>query len=91
MSCVLILLSSSPYFIKIIAKYLNVENPPSVLFYFGLIYLLFYNLHITTVFSKHSEKINKLTQEIAIIKNKQDRLSDRYYSCVQENIEGKNT
>jgi len=74
MSIILIILSSSPFFINTLAKLLDIVNPPSVLFLFGLVYLLIYNLHITAVISKQSERITRLTQELALIKQqKADR------------------
>lgn len=69
MSIILLVLSSTPRFINSLAHWLDIKNPPSLLFLFGMVYLLIYNLHITTVFSKQSEKIIRLTQEIAILKN----------------------
>jgi len=68
MSIILLVLSSSPYFINTLADLLDIVNPPSLLFLFGLIYLLIYNLHITAVISKQSEKITRLAQELALLK-----------------------
>jgi len=70
MSAILLILSSSPFFINTIAAWLDIKNPPSLLFLFGLVYLLVYNLHVTVVISKQSEKITRLTQEIALSKMK---------------------
>lgn len=70
MSIVLLALSSNPFFINTFAKWLDIKNPPSLLFLFGLVYLLIYNLHITTVVSSQSEKITRLAQEIAILKKR---------------------
>ncbi|HHV99655.1 MAG TPA: DUF2304 domain-containing protein [Clostridiaceae bacterium] len=68
MSIILIVLSSSPYFINTLADLLDIVNPPSLLFLFGLVYLLIYNLHITAVISKQAEKITRLAQELALLK-----------------------
>lgn len=68
LSIILFILSISPVFINTIAKWLDIKNPPSLLFLFGLVYLIIYNLHITTVISKQSEKITRLAQEIALLK-----------------------
>jgi len=73
MSTVLLVLSSTPIIINKLAKWLDIKNPPSFLFLFGLVYLLIYNLHLTVVVSKQSEKITRLTQEIALIKEKNER------------------
>jgi len=72
MSVVLLVLSSTPIFIDTFARWLDIKNPPSLLFLFGLVYLLIYSLHITTVISKQSERITRLTQEVAILKEKLD-------------------
>lgn len=76
MSIVLLILSSSPIFINTIAKRLDIMNPPSLLFLFGLVYLLIYNLHITTVISKQSEKITRLAQELALMKHQKGDKSE---------------
>lgn len=68
MSLVLLVLSISPLVMEKLAGLLGIKNPPSLLFLFGLLYLIIYNLHITTVVSKQSEKITRLAQEIAILK-----------------------
>ena len=73
MSIVLLVLSSTPIVINKLADWLGIKNPPSFLFLFGLVYLLIYNLHLTIVISKQSEKITRITQEIALIKEKNER------------------
>jgi len=73
MSIVLLIFSSTPVIINKLATWLDIKNPPSLLFLFGLVYLLIYNLHITTVVSSQSEKITKLTQEIALLKQAQQQ------------------
>lgn len=70
MSSILLVLSSTPIIINSLAKWLDIKNPPSLLFLFGLVYLVIYNLHITTVVSKQSEKITRLAQELALLKQK---------------------
>lgn len=71
MAIVLLVLSITPALVDTLAKWLDIKNPPSLLFLFGLVYLIVYNLHITTVVSKQSEKITRLSQEIALLKHKQ--------------------
>jgi hypothetical protein len=67
---VLLVLSSSPVFIEKIAAILNIKYAPSVLFLFGMVYLITYNLHITIVVSKQSEKITRITQELGLLLEK---------------------
>ncbi|MDP4091893.1 MAG: DUF2304 domain-containing protein [Bacillota bacterium] len=71
---VLLILSSTPLFIEKIASVLDIKYAPSVLFLFGMVYLIIYNLHITTVFSKQSQKITRLNQEIALLKEKVEKM-----------------
>ncbi|HHW30288.1 MAG TPA: DUF2304 domain-containing protein [Clostridiaceae bacterium] len=78
MSIIVLVLSISPVFIEILAKWLDIKNPPSLLFLFGLIYLLIYNLHITTVISKQSEKITRLAQHLALLEEKFNNTDGEY-------------
>ncbi|NSW92609.1 MAG: DUF2304 domain-containing protein [Firmicutes bacterium] len=79
MSIILLVLSSTPVIINKLAEWLDIKNPPSFLFLFGLVYLLIYNLHLTVVVSKQSEKITRLVQEIALLK---ESLSKRGKQCI---------
>jgi hypothetical protein len=65
---ILLIMSMTPLFIEKIAAILDIKYAPSVLFLFGLVYLILYNLHITTIVSKQSEKITRLNQEVGILK-----------------------
>lgn len=77
MSVVLLILSSTPVFINTLALWLDIKNPPSLLFLLGLVYLLIYNLHITTVVSKQSEKLTRLTQEVALLKHDMEHMHSK--------------
>ncbi|MFZ5986085.1 MAG: DUF2304 domain-containing protein [Bacillota bacterium] len=70
MSIILIILSSTPRFINTFSRWLDIKNPPSLLFLFGLVYLIIYSLNTTVVISKQSERITRLTQELALLKQK---------------------
>ncbi len=72
MSIIVLILSSTPKIINTLAEWLDIKNPPSLLFLFGLVYLLIYNLHLTAVISNQSEKITRLAQEIALLKQELD-------------------
>ncbi len=73
MSIILLILSSTPAIINTLAGWLDIKNPPSLLFLFGLVYLIIYNLHLTVVISKQSENITRLAQEVALLKEKNSR------------------
>ena len=66
----LLILSSTPFFIEKIAGLLDIKYAPSVLFLFGMVYLIIYNLNITVMFSRQSQKITRLNQELALLKEK---------------------
>lgn len=71
---ILLLLSSTPIFIEKIASALDIKYAPSVLFLFGMVYLIVYNLNMTVVFSSQSQKITRLNQEIALLKQRLENL-----------------
>jgi hypothetical protein len=77
MSIILLILSIVPRLIDVLARWLDIKNPPSLLFLFGLVYLLIYNLHMTAVVSKQSERITKLAQEITLLKHENGRNADK--------------
>ena len=70
----LLILSSTPFFIEKIAALLNIYYAPSVLFLFGMVYLIIYSLNITVMFSKQSQKITRMNQELALLKEKLEHL-----------------
>ena len=71
---ILLLLSSTPIFIEKIASAFDIKYAPSVLFLFGMVYLIVYNLNMTVVFSSQSQKITRLNQEIALLKQRLENL-----------------
>ncbi len=66
----ILLISTSPVFIEKISALINIKYAPSVLFVFGLLFLIAYSLQITIVLSNQSKKIIRLTQEITLMKEK---------------------
>lgn len=70
MSIILLVLSSTLVIIETVSAWLDIKNPPSLLFLFGLGYLILYNLATTVTVSKQSERITRLTQEIALLRQK---------------------
>ena len=57
-----------PNLVDILAVWLGIKEHPFVLLLIGLIFLIIYALHLTTVVSSQSEKITKLAQELALYK-----------------------
>ncbi len=77
MSIILFILSVNPIFIEVFSRWLNIKNPPSFLFLFGLVYLIIYNLHSTVVISRQSEMITRLSQEVALLNMKKNKNSEK--------------
>jgi hypothetical protein len=64
---ILLFLSLSPKFVDAFAHFLDIKNPPSLLFLLGLLFLLAYSLHLSAAVSEQSGKIIRLSQEIALL------------------------
>jgi len=64
---ILLFLSLSPEFVEAFAHFLDIKNPPSLLFLLGLLFLLAYSLHLSAAVSEQSGKIIRLSQEIALL------------------------
>ena len=72
-SILMLLLSIFPYSIDYLAKKLNISYPPSLLFVICIIFLLFINFRNSKRISELQMKIVEIGQELAIIKEKQNR------------------
>ncbi|MEW5949631.1 MAG: DUF2304 domain-containing protein [Thermodesulfobacteriota bacterium] len=55
-------------FLVIVSRMIGAVLPTTTLFIFGLIFLLMIALHSSIKISSLTDKINKLTQEVAILK-----------------------
>jgi len=53
-----------------ITKVIGAALPMSTLFFFGLIFLMLINLHYSVKISSLTDKINSLTQELALLKDR---------------------
>lgn len=71
---VILIFSLSPVFIEKISLILDIKYAPSVLFIFGLLFLIVYTLWITIAYTKQSKRVIRLTQEIAIIKDTLEKI-----------------
>lgn len=67
---VMIVLSIFPYSIDQLAKFLNIDYPPSLLFVLCIVFLVFINFKNSKKISEHQEKIIELEQELVIIREK---------------------
>ncbi len=76
-SGILLFLSSSRGLLNYLAKLLGVFYPPSLLFLVAFLFLLLITLHFSVVVSGLSEKNKKLAQELAILRQEVNRLTDK--------------
>lgn len=56
-----------------IAEKLNILYAPALLFLAGILFLLFYVLYLTKCISKQEKRIIKLTEELSILKEKEEK------------------
>ena len=76
-SIVLVVLAGMPRLLDILAGWLGIKYAPSFLFLVGFIFLIIYNISITTAVSSQSAKITRLAQELALLKQKsQEKKND---------------
>ena len=73
-SIIMLILAIFPYSIDHIAKFLNIDYPPSLLFVICIIFLLFINFKSSKKISEHQEKIIELAQHVALLESE---ISDR--------------
>lgn len=69
-SLVLIIVSFNVDLIEFIADKLNIYYAPSMIFLFGLVFLMVYLLHLSIVTTKQAKHIVSLIQEVSLIKEK---------------------
>ena len=72
--CIILAVSIFPGIITRIAQVFDIYYPPSLLFLIGFLIMGTYIVHITMVITKQNKMIVKLTQELAIIKEKSEEL-----------------
>lgn len=66
---IMLLLAIFPYSIDKLAKFLNVDYPPSLLFVLCIIFILFINFKSSKKIAEHQEKIIELAQYVAILED----------------------
>ena len=72
LSFIILFVSIFPGIINIFAEKLGVYYPPSLLFLVGILIIGAYIVHITISITKQNKMIVKLTQELAILKEKEE-------------------
>lgn len=74
---IMLLLSIFPHSIDYIAKILNIAYPPSLLFLFCIIFVLFINFRNSRKITDLQTKVVELGQELALVKEKCNRRGER--------------
>ena len=67
---VILILSIFPKIIEMVARWFGVYYPPALMLLFGFLIMSIYIIHITLVITKQNKMIIKITQELAIFKEK---------------------
>lgn len=72
-SFVLIVLSLSREILHFLSQLVGIYYPPSFLFLLAFIFMLLITLHFTIVLSELSDKVKRLSQELALLKMQEDK------------------
>lgn len=75
-SVILLILSLNVDLLEKISKYLGILYTPSMIFLFGLFFLILYTIHLSIVVTKQNKYITKLTQEFSILKTEFEKKSN---------------
>lgn len=76
-SFVMLFLSIFPYSINWLAKLFNIAYPPSLLFVFCIIFLVFMNFRNNRKIAEQQEKIIELAQHVAILESEKNEKKDK--------------
>ncbi len=72
-SLVLLWFSVSRKSLHLVAGYIGIQYPPSVIFLLGFLFLIVINIHFSTVISRLSDRNKTLAQEMALLKEMLER------------------
>jgi hypothetical protein len=85
---ILLVLSASKRLLGILANWFGVYYAPSLLFLFGLLFAFALILHITVVISRQTDRVIRLTQELAITQHRLAELEKELSRQKQEEQSG---
>lgn len=71
-SIILLIISFNVSLVERIAEWLGVKYAPAVLFLFGLLFCFAIILHLTIVITRLTSQVLRLTQEVTILKERED-------------------
>ncbi len=66
---IILVLSLWQDFLRTITSFLGIELPINTVFFFGLMFVVFINLHFSVKISQLTDQVKRLTQELAIQKD----------------------
>lgn len=66
-----------PGLLDFLTKQMGIELPINTVFFLGMIFVIFINLHFSTKISHLTNQVKRLTQEIALLKRLPPRDPDR--------------
>jgi len=67
---IILVLSLWQDFLRAITSFLGIELPINTVFFFGLMFVVFINLHFSVKISQLTDQVKRLTQELAIRRTK---------------------
>ena len=73
---VMLLFSLFPTMLNRISQAIGIVYGTSLLFFIGFLFSLVFILHLTTVLTKLDRKMTRLTQELALLKSRQEEAAD---------------
>lgn len=65
---VMLLLALWPGLVDFLTRQMGIELPINTVFFFGMIFVIFINLHFSIKVSHLTNQVKRLTQEIALLK-----------------------
>jgi hypothetical protein len=76
-SALIVVFASSRRLLALMAGYFGVYYPPSLLFLFGVLFLVAINILFTITLSELSNSNNRLAQEVALLKAEMEEIRAR--------------
>jgi hypothetical protein len=70
---IILLLSIWQNLLEKMTQLLGITLPVNTVFFFGLMFIVFINLHFSVKISQLTDQVKRLTQELALLQNKASR------------------
>ncbi len=76
-SIVMLVFSLSRQSLHVAAQLIGIKYPPSLIFLFGLLFLVVINIHFASVISTLSDRNKSLAQELALLREHLERIDGK--------------